>query len=73
MANTSLPGRGNAEYDIKPSELQETGTKHGLEKVEISGGQFINFTAVFVVGLRDKAVHITSLGYYLMQLEALYH
>jgi hypothetical protein len=53
-------GACDANYDIEWTELPEPGSTHVLEKVTLSGsaGPFITAGASFLVGVKDKPLHL---------------
>ncbi|KAI0539484.1 hypothetical protein GGR58DRAFT_234412 [Xylaria digitata] len=59
----SYSGTTRATYDIGKSCLRRAHSHHMLEKVEVSGGQFVTGTAAFTLGNREKPVHITRFGF----------
>ncbi|KAI0102591.1 hypothetical protein GGR51DRAFT_287398 [Nemania sp. FL0031] len=59
----SLSGTTRSTYDIERSRLPKTHSRHMLEKVEISAGQFVTGTAAFTLGNREKPVHISRYGF----------
>ncbi|KAF2969785.1 hypothetical protein GQX73_g3778 [Xylaria multiplex] len=59
----SIVGTTRATYNIERSRLRKAHSHHMLEKVEVSGGQFVTGTAAFTLGNREKPVHITRFGF----------
>ncbi|KAI0402500.1 hypothetical protein F4802DRAFT_575304 [Xylaria palmicola] len=59
----SIVGTTRATYSIGRSGLPEAHSRHMLEKVEVSGGQFVNGTAAFTLGNREKPVYIHKDGF----------
>ena len=56
-------GAADAKYNIEKSGLREPPAGSVLEKITISGGQFITGGASFCLGNRDTPVHISRNGY----------
>ncbi|KAK6828387.1 hypothetical protein PG987_011728 [Apiospora arundinis] len=57
-------GTSMAEYKISRSQLPRPKAGCALEKIEVSGGQFVTGTAAFAIGRREKPCIITRHGYF---------
>ncbi|KAK7990856.1 hypothetical protein PG990_015136 [Apiospora arundinis] len=57
-------GTHTANYKVHRSQLPRAKTNCALEKIEVTGGQFITGTAGFVLGRREKPACITRHGYF---------
>ncbi|KAK8868422.1 pfs domain containing protein [Apiospora arundinis] len=57
-------GTSMAEYKVSRSQLPRPKAGCALEKIEVSGGQFVTGTAAFALGRREKPCIITRHGYF---------
>ncbi|KAK0742251.1 hypothetical protein B0T21DRAFT_360949 [Apiosordaria backusii] len=64
----SHAGAPDADYEIGWSGLPGPNQTCALEKATISGGQFVNFGMSFVLGLKDKPIHINYGDNYIEKL-----
>ncbi|KAK8011572.1 hypothetical protein PG990_010537 [Apiospora arundinis] len=57
-------GTSRANYKVSRSQLPKPRAGCALEKIEVSGGQFVTGTAAFAIGRREKPCSITRHGYF---------